>query len=75
MADRMELDEGNEDSLPGIGDLKTFSQVIRDLVPLASLIQLSMVCISSGLIKSGSCKIMLRVCHLYSANQAMYVPK
>lgn len=48
MADRMEQDEGNENSLPGIGDLKTFSQVIRDQVSLGSVIQLSVDCISSG---------------------------
>ncbi len=56
MADRMEQDEKNKDSLTGIGDLKTFSQVFRDQVSLGSVIQLSVDCISSDLVKPGVCK-------------------
>lgn len=39
MADRMEQDE--EDFLPGIGELKTFSQVIRNRVSLGFKIELT----------------------------------
>ena len=39
MADHMEQDGANaEDTLPGIGELKTFSQVIRDQVSLDSIV-------------------------------------
>lgn len=41
MADHMEQDEGNEDFLPGIGGLKTFSQVIRNRASLGSLTELT----------------------------------
>lgn len=55
MADRMELEEENKESLPGIGDLKTFSQVITDQLSLGSVIQLSMVFISPCFVKPGDC--------------------
>ena len=49
MADHMEQDEANaEDSLPGIGELKTFSQVIRKQVSLGSKIELTDAFTSTG---------------------------
>ena len=41
MADHMEQDEANEDFLPGIGGLKTFSQVIKNQTSLGSQIELA----------------------------------
>jgi len=49
MADHMEQDEANTaDSLPGIGELKTFSQVISDEVSLRSRIEFTDPCKSPG---------------------------
>lgn len=49
MADHMEQDEANaEDSLPGLGELKTFSQVIRNQVSLGSKIELTDAFTSTG---------------------------
>lgn len=55
MADHMEQDDANEDSLPGIGDLKTFSQVIRDRVSLGFIVQLSIVSFLFEVIKRDVC--------------------
>ena len=41
IADHMEQDEANEDFLPGIGELKTFSQVIRSQASLGFKIELT----------------------------------
>lgn len=48
MADHMEQDEASEDFLPGIGGLKTFSQVIRNQASLGSQIELTDASTSIG---------------------------